>query len=215
MPTLSEIRDELKYYSGRYDLTDARLDFFIQRGQDFLDNMRVLPQRRVTNSTTLVSGSYFVELQGLLKLYRVWITDSDSNIVYFPEYLEFFNFIQSFPDYVNASTGIPSHYTNARIPHDTIEDDIRYIFTPAFDGEHVLNYTADLKQSKLVNDSDENVWSTVYDDLLLDAAQMMIEKRYRNTEGVRDFIEVIGARVAGVDAMSAGQEDPGYEELQG
>lgn len=86
-----------------------------------------------------------------------------------------------------ADSAVPGHSGTAVI-NDAITylNELRYDITNYIDGGAAL----------LVLETDTNLWTNLYPELLLDACRMILEKRHRNNQGVADWDAKIEPQVA-------------------
>ncbi len=73
------------------------------------------------------------------------------------------------------------------------------IFFPPSDGNHTIIVKGRWFSRPLINDSDKSFWSVNYDDALVLATQMAVEKSRRNTQGVNDMRGSIIDILFGID----------------
>lgn len=80
-----DIREKFAQLSGRYDLInpdtleDAGADLFLNEGQKFLDNLITLPQSRASYPAVIEAGGFYVRVQRLRAVLKVWATASDGS----------------------------------------------------------------------------------------------------------------------------------------
>lgn len=89
------------------------------------------------------------------------------------------------------------------------------IFLPPADGEYMIEVVGNFHQPNLSTDSDTSVWTELYSDLLLMATMRQLEIFYRNTEGVRDWNNVIADELIDIDFDIVEQESIGSSQMEG
>lgn len=87
------------------------------------------------------------------------------------------------------------------------------MWMPPADTVYTLSILAHFRERSLINSSDKNFWSDQFEEILITASLMMLERFYRNTEGVNDYkreltddlrtvgFEVIEEEISGINQM--------------
>lgn len=86
-------------------------------------------------------------------------------------------------DYIGES---PARYTGV-------------LFHPPCDEDYAMEVWGKVYSQDLSVDTDENWWTFNHPELVVMAAQLMLEKMMRNTEGVKDWIAAIKMELQGID----------------
>lgn len=89
------------------------------------------------------------------------------------------------------------------------------IFLPPSDGSYVVEIFGSFYAPKLSSDSDNSIWSEEFSDLLLMATMRQLEIFYRNTEGVKDWNNVISEELINIDFDIVEQESVDVNQLEG
>ena len=80
------------------------------------------------------------------------------------------------------------------------------IFLPPTDTDYVIETIGSFYHADLSANADENFWTNVSPDILINAALMQLEGSYRNTEGVKDWKNLIDLMAIDVEFDVVDQE---------
>lgn len=219
--TLLEIRTKFIELSGRYDLItdtesyqDKGVDFLIHSGQRWLDRTFEILKSTANYYATLATGAWYLLIPECRVIKEVWVTYTNGVI----GELKSLSLERMRRCYTGNQTtgGCPHFYAPCSIrtqpevagqltvPPSTIvmEDNFPYnaiVFdVPA--GEQVTaQVTGYFYQSQLVNDTDQNFWSTQHSWILVLAAMRAMEIAQRNREGVADWEAAIKSEMMGLE----------------
>jgi len=89
------------------------------------------------------------------------------------------------------------------------------MWMPPTDAVYTLSILAQFYERELINATDVNFWSSQFPETLIQAAMLMLERFYRNTEGVRDHQAAILEDLRGIDFEIVEEEISGINTMQG
>jgi len=222
--TLAEIRQKFVELSGRYDLVtdqqsyeDDGADFFIQAGQRFLENQLDFPHKQARAEVTLAQGESEAKLAGVQSLDRILRHESEGaallDEVRYPEFYDRFG--------NQTKRGTPSFWSSpvgrsnpAGGQRQTSGDQHIKLF-PAADKEYTFSIIGSFFSQPLENKDDENFWTVVYPETLIQSTMYTAERFYRNRQGMRDHLEAIQRDLTGIDANVAMDEAGEIDQMSG
>lgn len=241
---LLDIRKKFVELSGREDLknsdnTDNGADYFINSASKWLDE-QLDNEKAVGRNYRLVDPKQFIiPIKECRVIHEVWATE-----VVNPKWkklnrrdLDFFK--RRVNSIARADKGIPTDYvpTNLRTspstdrPQDpdffnSIADLSDYISDAHYPYQGILLWPFPRKQMQveikgmfyqdaLINDDDTNFWANQHPNLLIDAALRQLESSYRNTQGVKDWENVIHIKLVNIDKDSVAESNVDIFELGG
>lgn len=225
--SLLSIRTKVVELSGRTDLVvdttdyaDNGMNWYITQGQNFLDSLVNTENSPGIFSGTIAIGDTTFNFSRCRSILKVWLLNEDGARS-FPRRMLYDDFIREFPKNVSdVNQGLPTDYApNVIRSIDTpvSGDDIKkgIIFTPPADQAYTIKVEGLWFATALIDDSDENYWTQLYEDILVFAALYKLEVAYRNTEGSRDWFNAINDALLGIDADIANQESSGDSQMIG
>jgi len=223
--TLVEIREQFVKRNGRYDLVvdatdwaDAGADFFIQAGSRYLDRLEEHDHSEAKKYKTLTIGDHYFIFQECRSVHNVWVTNDEYHKEL--EYREpsiFRAYYNEIPSGMDG--GVPSYWTAALLrthPQsstmyvdrwqdddytETSKYDYEYngiLFMPPTDTAYVMWVEGLFYSKALALDADNNYWSVNHPELLIMAANYILELFNRNTEGAKDWVAGIMNIISGV-----------------
>lgn len=213
--TLAALRQKFVELSGRYDLVESQqdykddgADFFIRSGQRFLDNQLDFPKKEARAEVTLSQGESQVSLAGIQSLDRV-LRHEPEGAALLDEVL-YKDFFDRFGN--QSDTGVPTYWTSpigrgqpeGNKPQTSGSTYIQ--FFPHANKEYTFSVMGSFFSVTLENDDDENFWSTVYPESLIQAAMYSMERFYKNRAGMQDHLAAIQRDLSGIDANVAQDE---------
>ena len=224
-----QMRLKFRELSGRFDLVDqAGADlgagFFLNEGRKFLDRLEENQKSWGTTFRFLDIGKYSVQFPYCRAIKEVWVATTSAK--WQLEKRDMQDLITGYlcENPASRSTGTPYYYSPCitRIvpenqPINSFESFLGWVDIPAGNAHEfnsvLLNVPAEEKltvminglfySAELVNDTDENYWSTTQPMLLYMAAMRQVEVANRNTQGVKDWENSIVAdtRTLGFDLV--------------
>lgn len=221
---LSEIREKFIELSGRYDFEgNTKSHFYINAGVRLLDRMSRFSHSSARSFRKVPAGARAIVLSDCNDVETVFVqrVDSRTQITYLDEEL----FRELYPQAPsNRPTGDLTCFTVTSLRHspellDVNADDFEVpadmavvapdyynrllmSFGPALQEELVLEIKGAFYSRHMTEDSDKNIWSVQFPDLLLKAALYQLEVSYRNTEGARDWMAAISLDIDNLDKDS-------------
>jgi hypothetical protein len=88
------------------------------------------------------------------------------------------------------------------------------VWMPPADGTYTLEIWGTFFEKILTSDEDKNFWSVVYPEILLKAASYVLETTYRNTAGMRDWLNAIDLDLQGIDHNLVDQDISGINQME-
>lgn len=216
---LLQLRTKLINLSGRFDLVidttdyaDNGADFFIYEGQKHLDRLNETQKSWASCFRVVEVGFCAVQFPYCRAVKEVWAMSTTERWQLEKKNLQdlITGYLADIPSARN--TGTPLYYSpglTRYIPEgetaDSFESFIGWVEVPAGDAHEyntvLLNVPTDEQialdikglfySMELVNDTDENHWSTAHPGLLIMSALRMMEVFNRNTQGVNDWDNAI------------------------
>ena len=145
------------------------------------------------------------------------------------------NFVQMFTE---MDTNRPANYSPAMLrmqPDGTIlpgdesggiggfmdvmpQDEQTYngvVFLPPSDGSYTIEVVGHFYSNELLQDTDNSFWSAAHPEVLIMAAQRMIEVFHRNSAGIADWDLVIGSATTGIDMDGVLEDISGVTRMNG
>lgn len=241
MSTLLEIRTQLVRTSGRYDLvqdaesyTDNGADFYIRAGQRWLDRELTLKKGVGRYIDTLQVGQYLLTFKDVRAIQEVYLA-RDGIGRWRLEKKDFSWMRAAFPNMDSLQNGTTYFYCPAMLEvvpplergYDglmtylgdlTGDDPSEYngiILLPPPDASTMVEVFGTVYKPLLSVDTDTNYWSIEHPELLVMAAQLIIEMMNRNTEGVKDWRESIHMVLDGISKDLVEEEIADVEEMEG
>lgn len=207
---LLDIRRLFVEHSGRYDLiedvedyADNGADFFIRAGQRVLDNKvniweneDILELQIEPNQETIEASA----LSAVRTIDQVWLFDGDRGHRLERLFLaDFVNRFQRLP-----GNGLPGYFTEMVVRttegSTTVPEQGRKIMLgPAPDKRYDVFIRGRFFALPLNEDTNQNFWTMNYPHTLLQAALYVMERFYRNTQGMNDHMAAIEEDLEGID----------------
>lgn len=199
-----QLRKKVVDLSGRFDLVedttdyaDAGIKFFINGGQRYLDRLLNADSALISRSKTLKKNSNFIEVLGFRAIKAVHYEDDDG-ITYLSK--ASISEVKSLRKQESACDW-PTHYCIGPIDRESQEDIKSTIiqFAPYTKKDVELQVRGFIYSKEFTDDNDETWWSLTHPETLIAAIMLKIEQFYRNTEGARDWQDVVMQDVQGID----------------
>lgn len=209
--TLVEVRTWFIRLTGRNDLavidpTTAMplADFFIQAGQDFLDRRYNFPADRGVIPVTIVAGDFSADLSNVRAIKNIWVVAEDGIHYLMKESVEQLHArLEDEGDFSEVERGVPQYYAIGIMRDATPvlleETQKRIIFLPPADAGMTLNIEALLLSPALTTDASVSFWTSIMPHTLIQAAWYMVERFYRNREGMNDHLMAIELDLVDLD----------------
>ncbi len=214
--TLLGIRKLFVNLSGRHDLVvnvdsykNSGADFFIQAGQRYLEKRLYKPSDTDEEEFILLQGEYQIDLQDYRAVQNVWVRASDATSKL--EKLSIGDSRKLYakePNFDNIDQGIPLYYTIEFERGSTFEGKVvkRLILLPPADTQYTVVVRGLKREPTLCADNDINWWTLQHPETLIQAAMFVMERFYRNTEGMRDHLAAIDIDIQGMNFDEVEQE---------
>lgn len=231
---LGQIRAMFIQLSGRADLVvnPASSLFFIQSGIKYLESVTNVLMNNGLHVVELTSGAYTFDVPNIRKIHSVKVIDPDTEkVVGTVNPLGYFELLDKFEGSF-SKTGIPTYY--AATPQNTSTITPLGGTTETFSGidvfaiqEHYLIYPAASRalrlhisglfsqSQKLTSDTQENWWTANHSDLVLYASLYVLESFYRNTEGMKDWLNAMQPLLNSLEADVVQREADDADEMRG
>jgi hypothetical protein len=242
---LLEIRTQLVEVSGRHDLVvdttaylDDGADFYINAGQRLLDRLETIPQSKARVFRLTAAGDYGVIFPTCRSILEVWVADAVAR-----QEMRKYSMDEFRHEYFNEPVGlitqdVPQVYTPAwlrvipdRIAIADLEAIVGYadipvgvtermtyngiIFMPPADGEYQIEVVGYFYSPALVDEDHTSFWSEIHPEMLLWAAQAIMEVDHRNTQGFRDWINAINTFATTIGFDFVEEDISGVDQMEG
>lgn len=193
---LLEIRKKFRDISGRYDLvnddfSDNGADFFINEGSRYLDRLIETQKSPASYMAIVQPNSWYLEFPHARAVKEVWLTTSEGRIQL--EKIRLQDMIRAYFSALpsNWEAGIPLYYSpliSRYIPEtltsETLATFASYVgvissngkeynsimFSKPLSEQALIEVIGLFYNQQLINDTDENFWSTTHPMLLIQAA---------------------------------------------
>lgn len=214
--TLVATRQKFVEHTGRYDLivdttdwADNGADWFINAGMRYLEKIVNIKNSYARHFPQITFGAWYVIIKNCRAIKEVWCSDSDYERwrlekIDFGTLREEYNEIPS-----ELDGGDPLYYSPVQTLRlgtetddqmtidyfydtETTESCDHYdynalILMPPADETFRLEVMGLFEHPDLSNDTDENIWTEKYPDILEMSASRSLEITYRNTQGRKDW----------------------------
>lgn len=228
MATIAWLRNEVKIRSGRYDLTTAQIDAYINAGQRYLDRITDYQKAPTRFQSALAIGDMYATFPAAARVVmEVWVSNGTTKwrLLKATEA----QLRELFPNPPSSiSTGTPSIYCADPLTYYNASGDFQF-----YDGAYATSFSLngvlvmappDVAMSLEVlgrfytpdlGDSQSSWWLTTQVDVLLHAALRAIEIDYRNSAGRKDWELAIAADIASIEFDDAEEEGMDIDRMEG
>ena len=239
---LVEIREAFVRRSGRYDLVvdttdwaDNGADFYIQAGSRFLDRRVTVGFSKAKHYEDGAVGDWYKVFQECRAIHEVWVANDE-----YRKKLELRD-VDTFRAYYNEppssiDNGPPTYYAPAllrthpqsstiyleKFVDTTFSEDDKYdyeyngvMWMPPTDEAIIVEVQGLWYSKKLTSDDDNNYWSVNHPEALIAAACYILEVMYRNTEGMKDWLNAITTLVSGIEMDMIEEESYNVTAMKG
>ena len=237
---LKEVRLQARELSGRFDLinedgTDNGFDFHLNEGMRYLDRIYLHSKTPARHFVTLESGDYYATFTLCRAIKEVWVATTTARTQL--EKMDIQDFRASYPAPWNlVGSGTPLYYTPAllrKVPKDVqiqnmggfigyadvmIGDSHDYngvLIAPKANAQLHMEVIGYFYTEALVNDTDENYWTSQHPSTLIMGAMRQIEVFNRNSEGRLDWERAIALQLDGVDKDVVEEELSEVDNMEG
>lgn len=219
--TLLDIRKEFVKKSGRYDLVtdtttwaDNGANFYINAGHRVVDKMLAQRSKMTQLSVSLEVNEYEVELTSIARIIKdVEIIDSEGSVL--P--LEFKNLSELYSlfnkELADIDSGLPSYWTY-KVEDTPASIRTLLIWPPTIEAIDI-RVRGWFLLTDYSDDTDEDIWTNDYPEILLKAALAQLEVFYRNTEGYKDWMAAIRDEITLIDMEDVNDVVANINEMEG
>lgn len=214
--TLQEIRKQFITQSGRYDLgvqqsdgtfLDNGANYYINSGLRMLGGLIDVPSAEYIKTETIVAGSNTITIPKVATVTKLMYrtnagTDEGS---WFPIiYVPFHEFINTYPDALNddadtsSYTGLECFTVMSALEATALFGGRTIVLNAKMTDALEFKYMYTLIQ-KLSDETDINFFTVNYPELVVDASSYRLEASYRNTEGMRDWMNAMKPTLDAID----------------
>ncbi len=227
--TMLLVKKKFVDLSGRTDLVADLTDyvdagnigtkFFIQAATRMLDQLQDTPHSTAELAKTLTIGDNTWEVSNLRSASKFWINDT-SDTGWNPVTKKSLAWIRSrySEPVADITNGVPQYWAIdvIRVPVTEGKESVRgIIFVPPTDGAYSARLVGKYWSKVLSADADINYWSEEHEDILVAAAMYKLEEFYRNTEGMKDWMNAITRDLLGIDFDLAFEESAEISTMRG
>lgn len=245
----SDIRRKFVELSGRYDLVDSiwnddGADFFLNAGQQLLDDLITTPKSTARYLEKVAANGYLVKTAGLKSVHEVWVTKHSTNSRYQlikatleelrTEYGEEISAIDAGDPVYYAPVAMRPYPDNLASSGITVLDYADLVLNDlhhTYNGILMLPKTLEAVTVSIIGafysptlsatlvgstwTQTKSWWTEVHPLAVLYAGLYVLETFYRNTEGAKDWMSALQVRLQGIDFNTAEQEVAGVNQMEG
>ena len=182
--TLNEMRSKFTEVTGRYDLNDSQVDFYLNAGVRKLN--RAVEGEQFIKEESYTLESYYLDIDDSLSVLEVYLVDGTGRRRI--HRMVFRNFISVFPNFESA-TGVPVAWTTET--HTASGNGKRVLFNSASIGTSVIVRYKEDSTFDTTDGTSNTWWSVHYPEALIYASAFVLESFYRNSEGMRDWLNAL------------------------
>ena len=214
--TLKEIRKQFIEQSGRYDLgiqqtdgtfLDNGANYYINAGLRMLGGLIDVPAAEYIKTANIVAGENTISIPKVATVTKLMYrtnggTDEGG---WFPIiYVPFYEFINTYPDALNddadtsSYTGIECFTVMSDIDNSALFASRSIVLNSKMTDALEFKYMYTLIQS-LSAETDINFYTVNYPELVVDASCYRLEAGYRNTEGMKDWMNAMRPTLDAID----------------
>ncbi len=239
---LSEVRAKFIKESGRRDLvkgngkTDNGANYYIQSGQRILEALQPTAKTLSWYKENVAASAMSLSFDLCRAVKEVWMANSgNSRYELEKKALSWLRTNYAEP-LASLDTGQPLYYATAvmgmapgqadmtAVSLATLNDvdaimlgnHFTYssiVFYPPSSGAYTCSILGYFYARSLTEDTYYNYWSVMFPDVLVMAALCALEMAYRNTEGVKDYINSIQIFLSGIDKDIVEEDIVGIDEM--
>jgi len=237
---LLEVRKQFVKLSGRYDLvnnTDDWVDnganFFIQSGQNMIEKLvGELPESSGRIWKTIHVSEYYISFKNRCRtLAQVWANNAEGRTELTKISWDDMKDLYSSP-LIEISSGRPLYYCPAKLREiDATDKNATGVFanfsltnshafrgivvSPPADADYDLEVLGKFMQIVLTTDDQENFWTIIYPEVLIQAAIYRNELTYRGRDAVRKLLESIIFDLSEIDKDLVEETIQGIDQIKG
>ncbi len=217
--------------------TDKGANAYINAGQRMLDRMQETPKTLGRNFQMVSAGYYHVLFQDCRAIKEVWAVNAATGRKKLEK--KDMSWLRGYyNNMVTIERGAPVYYAPARLRtapelHSSVMSTLTgllaymdvsvtshylyngILFLPPVDSDYMIETWGNFYSTQLVADTDESHWSVQHPELLVMAAQCVLEKFRRNTEGVKDWIASIKMHLQEIDFDLAEEDMTDITQMEG
>lgn len=226
---LLQIRKDFIEATGRNDLVvdlslyvDKGANEFIRRGQRMLDRMPFEGKNEeAVLSLDLAAGQHTIQIPSVRAVKEVWIVTTtgtyplrkmDLADIQYDLGINSFGLAQAARGSVQAYA--PMSMRSIGLPTTSSETGRGLLLFPPSDRVAKLNVRGLFLSAPLVNDASVSFWTVAHPETLVQAAWYMLERFYRNSEGMKDHLEAIDRDLRGIDMDHVEEIATGIDEMR-
>jgi hypothetical protein len=242
--SLRDIRKQVIDISGRVDLVidevnyaNNGVDFFIQTGQDWLDEQGDVFKARGRSFQALSADSWYALIDRLRVVHEVWLSSDEEDDRWKLEKMELGELHDCYSeDPGSMDSGMPLYYAVTEVRQmpevasqvlidqygtttytEAVDhyDKTAIIFMPPCEDAVTIEVHGLFSHPKLTNPTDTNYWTEKKPFLLVLASLRQIEITYRNTQGANDYENAIRKELIGAEFDFADFQSSEYQRMEG
>lgn len=212
---LLEVRQKFIRLSGRMELATEPPDFETDRGADFFINggFEDLDADQEMGIGAYYEGSFAVNdyrvlMERCRSIESVWCVNSDGERELDKKTFTYMR--ERFPLLAGTIASTPAYWSPLPILKDPINRETSanvkhtgVLIMPPTDTAVAIKVYGEFYSKVLVENTDENFWSIRFPDIAVLASLRNLEAFYRNTQGVRDYDEIIRKKLMAHDKSLA------------
>lgn len=232
---LLQLKRRFAGVSGRYDLLSEdpseTIDFYINSGSEFLDKISETQKSYATHYRYLAQGGWNIQFPYCRAVKEIWVSDTIARWQLDPMALQYMlnelmseltsGLTQGDPQYyaplITRTVGTPpvgiGSYIDTIVSQGSLYNAV--LILPPPDKQLLIEVKGLFSSDILVNDTDENFWSTVYPSLLLKAALRELEVFSQNQDKVASWEKAITLELDGINKDMVEEDIAGVNEMDG
>lgn len=218
----------------------TKFDFFLNSALKLLDTAQKTPESKRWLKKDIAIGDHSLNFQNARVIHEVWMSNADGRYELEKKTLNWIMSNYGDPDDTDVTTGTPLYYgldvihlsPQQRTLGDALPPPGEFTYNyssilfkasygyngivwyPPTDVVYTVDILADF-YSVLDSDGDSNYWSVQYPNVLVQAVCFAIEVFYRNTAGMRDYLESLRPFLQGIDFNLAEQDAMNINQMEG
>lgn len=228
MATIAQVRDNFRRLSGRFDLTTAQIDEYLNRGQMYLDEVTDFQKAPQRLQASLVHGQALITFTSALRSIReVWIADTEDRYKVDKVSDAWLRATYS-KALASQDQGRPLYYVPDPLTYRNASglflwgtvvfedsfDENGLLLLPVADGSYQVEVVGRF-YSPVISDSQGSWWLTNHPRMLERAALRELEGDYRNSAGIKDHENAMSATLNSLMNDQAEEDSQDIVQMEG
>lgn len=116
---------------------------------------------------------------------------------------------------LSAASPFSPTYDTADVGYGQMFNQQGIVWAPPADAVYTISLLGLFYEKELSLDADENYWSSIYPNALINATLMKMEEHTRNRQGVADYLSAVRSEIQGVEWDLVEDEMAGVNQMTG